>query len=106
MGSQDDRQSASIIEDDEHVDRSLAVTGEPIVGTDKVVFDEETGPGALAARPLTSPKGMSAHQRAIHDLTHLPNDPSCEICSSCRRPNTQHRSLPATVRAVPLVVGD
>ena len=106
MGSQDDRQSASIIEDDEHVDRSLAVTGEPIVGTDKVVFDEETGPGALAARPLTSPKGMSAHQRAIHDLTHLPYDPSCEICSSCRRPNTQHRSLPATVRAVPLVVGD
>ena len=44
MGSQDDRQSASIIEDDEHVGRSVAVTGEPIVGTDKVVFDEETGP--------------------------------------------------------------
>ena len=68
MGSQDDRQSTSIVEDDEHVDRSLAVTGEPIAGTDKVVFDEETNPGALAAPPLTSPKGMSARQRAIHDL--------------------------------------
>ena len=106
LGSQDDRQSVSVEVDDEYVDRSLAVMGEPIVGVDKVVFDEETGPGALAARPMTSPKGMSALQRAIHDLTHLSYDPSCEICCSCRRPNTQHRSLPATVRAVPLMVGD
>ena len=35
--------------DDEYVDKNLALTGEPIDGTDKVVYDEETGPGALEA---------------------------------------------------------
>ena len=93
--------AAGVEVDDEYVDKSLALTGEPIVGTDKVAYDEETGPGALEARPLPSPKGMSARQREIHDMTHLPYDPSCEVCTSSRRPNTQHRSVPASVRAVP-----
>ena len=106
LGSQDDQHNVGVVEDDEYVDRSLALTSEPIIGTDKVIFDDATGPGALEARPLPSPKGMSVQQRAVHDLTHLPYDPSCEVCVSCRRPNTQHRSMPASVRAVPLMVGD
>ena len=70
---------------DEVVDRSHAVTDEPIIGMDHVTHDDDTGPGAIPARVLPSPKGMSALQRAIHDVTHLPYDPSCEVCASCRR---------------------
>ena len=106
VGPQDGQDRADVGVDEEEVDRSLAMTSEPIIGMDKVIYDEETGPGALDARPLPAPKGMSAKQRAIHDLTHLPYDPSCEICTSCRRPNSQHRSVPASERAVPLMVGD
>ena len=91
---------------EEDVDPKMAMMGEPIVGMDRVVYDESTGHGALPARPLTSPKSMSAAQRAIHDLTHLPYDPACEICVSSRRPNTPHRSLKMSDRVIPLLVGD
>ena len=84
----------------------MAALGDPIVGVDRVVYDDTTGPGALAAKPLSSPKSMTALQKAIHDLTHLPYHPGCEICVSCRRPNTQHRSLKNSERVVPLMVGD
>ena len=84
----------------------MAMMSEPIVGIDKVVYDDATGSGAIPARPLTSPKTMSATQRAVHYLTYLPYHPGCEICVSCRRPNTQHRSLKTSERTVPLMVGD
>lgn len=83
----------------------MAMAGEPIVGVERVVYDESTGSGALAARPLASPKSMSSATRAIHDLTHLPYDPGCEICVSTRRPNTHHRSVKSE-RDIPLLVGD
>ena len=76
---------------EEVVDPKMALMGEPIVRIDSVVYDDTTGDGAIPAVPLTSPKMMSASQRAIHDLTHLPYHPGCEICVSCRRPNTHHR---------------
>ena len=106
MGPRDDQGNAGVGISEEEVDRSLAMTSEPIIGMDKVVYDEETGPGALDVRPMPAPKGMSAKQRAVHDLTHLPYDPSCEICTSCRRPNTHHRLVSSSERAVPLMVGD
>ena len=84
----------------------MALMSEPIVGIEKVVYDDATGSGAIPARPLTSPKSMSAAQRAVHDITHMPYHPGCEICESCRRPNTQHRSLKSSERTVPLMVGD
>ena len=90
---------------DDDADPKMALLGEPIVGIDRVVYDESTGPGALAARPLASPRIMSASKRAIHDLTHLPYDPGCEICVSTRRPNTHHRSVKSE-REIPLLVGD
>ena len=96
----------SIDDEDELVDEGKALAHEPIVGVHKVVFDETTASGALAARPLPSPKGMTMKQREVHDLTHLPYDPSCEICVSCRRPNTQHRTVFKSERSVPLLVGD
>ena len=92
--------------DDEEVDPKMAALGEPIIGVERVVYDDATGPGAIPARPLPTPKSMSSAQRAIHDLTHLPYDPWCEICVASRRPNTQHRSLHEGEREVPLMVGD
>ena len=78
--------------EDEIVDPKLAMLGEPIVGTERVVYDDTTGPGALLARPLPSPQRTTAAQRAIYDLTHLPYHPGCEVCVSCRRPNNMHLS--------------
>ena len=91
---------------DEEVDPKMAAMGEPIIGVERVVFDDATGPGAIPARPLPTPKSMSSSQRAIHDLTHLLYEPGCEICAASRRPNTQHRSLHEGEREVPLMVGD
>ena len=92
--------------DDEVVNPKMAMLGEPIVGIERVILDDTTGSGALPARPLFSPKAMSTIQRAIHDLTHLPYDPGCEICVSTRRPNTHHRPLKSSEREIPLMVGD
>ena len=66
-------------EEDESVDPALAMMNEPIIGVDRVVYDDVTGPGAIPANPLPTPKTMTALQRSIHDLTHLPYDPGCEI---------------------------
>ena len=90
---------------DDEADPKMAMAGDPIVGMDRVVYDESTGSGALTAQPLVSPKSMSATKRAAHNLTHLPYDPGCEICVSTRRPNTHHRSV-KTDREIPLLVGD
>ena len=79
--------------DDEEADPKMAMLGEPIIGVERVIYDDETGPGAIAAKPLPTPKSMSVAQRAVHDLTHLPYEPSCKICVQSRRPTTQHRSL-------------
>ena len=78
--------------DEEDVNPKLAVIGEPIVGMEVVTWEEGKGPGALPARPLSSPKEMTTAQRRIHDITHLPYDPGCAICVSCRRPNDHHRA--------------
>ena len=106
VGVQVDQQPVERVEDDEVVDGKMAALGDPIIGIERVIYDDVTGPGAIPARPLTSPKAMTAIQRAIHDLNHLPYDPACEICVSTRRPNTQHRSLSKSDREVPLMVGD
>ena len=68
VDQQDDDGVGSV---EEVVDPKMAVIGEPIVGIDRVVYDDSTGDGAIPARPLASPKVMSASQRAIHDLTQL-----------------------------------
>ena len=37
--------------EDDNADPAHAVAGEPIVGVDRVVYDDVTGHGALAAKP-------------------------------------------------------
>ena len=58
--------------DGDDADPKMALASEPIVGMERITYDEKTGPGALAARPLPSPKSMTPLQRSVHDLTHLP----------------------------------
>ena len=69
--------------DEEEVDMRQALLDDPIVGIEQVV-ETEHGPGARQPRPLPSPKPMSAAQKAIHDLSHLPHDPACHICAGSR----------------------
>ena len=58
--------------DEEEADPKMAGLGEPTVGVERVVYDDETGAGAIPAKPLPTAKSMSIAQRAEHDLTHLP----------------------------------
>ena len=90
---------------EEVVDPKNVLLGDRIVGVEATTLRQD-GPGALEARGLPTPKGMTLKQREIHDLTHLPYEPSCEICVSCRRPNHHHRKSQESERTVPLVVGD
>ena len=91
---------------EEDVDPKTALMGEPIVGMENMTWEEGRGPDAIPARPLPSPTEMSTAQRRIHHLTHLPYDPGCGICVSCRRPNNHHRSVKHSETAIPLVVAD
>ena len=56
----DQKTVEGVVDDEEVVDNKFAVLGEPIIGIERVVYDDATGPGALPARPLTSPRSMSA----------------------------------------------
>ena len=79
-----DNQPGGVDGGDDDADPKMAIVGEPIVGMERVVYHDSTGPGALAAHPLASPRSMSAAKRPIHDLTHLPCDAGCDICVSTR----------------------
>ena len=92
--------------EEEEVYPKHAMLSDPIVGMEKVTWEDGKGPGAIAAKPLPCPKPLSDAQRRIHDLTHLPYDPGCPICVSCRRPNDHHRPVKDRKRMIPFVVGD
>ena len=71
--ARDDQQiDLSTGDGDEIVDGKLAVAKDPIVGVERVVYDDATGSGALPAKLSVSPRGMSASQRAspsfVNDL--------------------------------------
>ena len=63
--------------EEEEVNPKHAMLSEPM---DRITWEDGRGPGALAAKPLPSPKPMSDAQRRMHDLTHLPYDPGCPMC--------------------------
>ena len=54
--------------DEEEADPKMAMLGEPIIGVERVVYDDKTGPGAIPAKPLPTPKSMSSAQRAVHEV--------------------------------------
>ena len=89
---------------EEDVDLSQAMLDDPIVGVE--VIHGQDGPGARQARPLPVPKPMSAAQKEVHDLTHLPMDEGCEICRLTRGLNWQHRHSHEHLRTIPRLVAD
>ena len=105
MAHSDESEKVEVAVDDD-VDPKLALMSEPIVVVEHVTWDAGKVPGAIPAKPLPSPKEMSVAQRRIHDLTHLPYDPGCAICVSCRRTNHHHRQVKDSDRTIPLLVAD
>ena len=95
----------SLFGDDEDVDMELADLDDPIVGVDRVLFDEN-GPSALPAQPLASPPTMTPSEFLKHCLTHLPYHPGCPICAASRRPNTQHGKSNEASRTIPFLAAD
>ena len=106
MVTRHDEQLEIVAPSEEDVDPKMAVMGYPNVGMGNMTWEEGKGHGAIPARPLPSPKEMSTAQRRIHDLIHLPYDPGCGICVSCRRPNNHHRSVKDSEKTIPPVVED
>ena len=90
---------------DEDVDVDLALFDDPIVGVERVVADQH-GPGAIAARPLSSPPSMTPAAFEKHCLTHLPYHPGCPICAATRKPNLQHRNSHEASKVITLLVED
>ena len=86
-------QSRDDVGSEDEVDPKHALMDEPIIGMENVTWEDGKGSGAIPAKPLPSPKTMTEAQRRIHDITHLPYDPGCPICVSCRRPNDHHRRV-------------
>ena len=93
------------LDDGTSVDLKDALFSDPIVGVERVNVTEH-GPGALEARPLTTPPAMTPAEKAKHDLTHLPFHPGCAICAATRRPNSMHLQSHEHLRVVPLLVAD
>ena len=72
--------SAVNLDEGELNPKSVAVD-DPIVGESMVTLDEH-GPGAIEPKVMSVPKELTPHQKARHFISHLPYDPSCEICVS------------------------
>ena len=68
----------------EEVNLKEAIMDDPIIGV------EQQDEGAIEAKPLRSPPVMTPAQREIHNLTHQPPHPGCEICRATRTPNIPH----------------
>ena len=84
-----------------------SVTVKDLISGEEIVTLDEHGPGALQPKQIPGPKEMSVSERERHLAAgHLPDDPRCEICSSCKKPNAPHLKSHETERTIPLLVGD
>ena len=105
LGTTGDIPVVGLEDAEEELDPKSVAVEDSIVGDELVTLDEH-GPGAIEAKPMVSPKVMTPQQRAKHSIAHLPYDPDCEICVSCKRPNIQHLASHESKRTIPLLVGD
>ena len=72
---------------EEELDPKSVVVDDPITGEELITLDEN-GPGVLEPKTIPAPRTMTAAEREKHFASgHLPYDPRCEICVSCKRPN-------------------
>ena len=90
---------------EEQVDPKHAVLGDPIIGNEGILLDEN-GCGARTAATMPAPKGMTAAEWARHCVTHLPYCKDCPWCVASRRPNSHHRKANNAERVIPLLVAD
>ena len=72
-----------------------SVTVDEVIAGEGVVTLDENGPGALQPKQVPGPKEMTKIERERHFAAcHLPYDPRCEVCTSCKKPNTPHLKRP------------
>ena len=91
---------------EEELDPKSVVVDDLIAG-DKFITLDEHGPGAIQPKQIPGPKEMTRAEREKHFAAgHLPYDPRCEICTSCKRPNIPHVKSHESDRTIPLLVGD
>ena len=94
------------LEEEEELDPK-SVTVDDLISGEGIVTLDEHGPGALQPKQVPGPKEMSKAERERHFAAgHLPYDPRCEICSSCKKPNVPHVKGHEAERTIPLLVGD
>ena len=79
------RPRAGEIQDDGEVKQEDVMLGEPIVGIEKVDYQEGQGFGAFQPKVLKSPKEPTPAERDRHFCTHIPYEPWCPFCASCKR---------------------
>ena len=82
-----------------------AVAGEDVQFDQGDMLDAEGDDVVQPALCLPCPKTPTDHEVAVHNLTHLPYRSWCRHCVAARRPNTHHRSSPAS-RSMPLLAAD
>ena len=102
-GQGDGHQHRVLLEEEEF-DMTEAMLDEPIIGVEPA--DAAAAKGAIQPKPLPSPKPMTAAQKAIHDLRHLPHDPACPVCASSRGLILPHQVSNEYLRVIPLLVAD
>ena len=92
--------------DEEELDPKSVVVDDVIAGKGIVTLDQH-GPGALQPKQIPGPEEMSKLERERHFAAgHLPYDPRCAICASCKKPNSPHLKGHESERTIPLLVGD
>ena len=92
--------------EEEELDPNSVTVNDLISGEGMVTLDEN-GPGALQPKQIPGPKEMSKLERERHFAAgHLPYDPRCEVCTSCKKPNAPHLKGHEAERTIPLLVGD
>ena len=73
------------LEEEELDPKSVCV--DDLIAGDGIVALDANGPGALQPKQFPAPKEMTKVEREKHfSAGHLPYDPRCEICTSCKKP--------------------
>ena len=103
----DEKDGSNVVDlAEEEMDPRSVTVDDLIVGDGAVTLDEH-GPGALQPKSVPGPKEMSKLEKERHFASgHLPYDPRCEICVSCKRSNLPHLHSHESERTIPLLVGD
>ena len=96
---------ADAFHDCEEVNLKDPLMDSPLVGVEQALVREEELE-AVPAKPMRTPPQMTAAEKDMHDVTHMPPHHGCPLCASSRTPNLQHASSRQHLRTFPLLVGN